>query len=313
MSTSGSIDFIVNRDDIIIEALEQMGVLAEGQTPNANQLTSMSRTLNMMVKAWQADGLNLFALKKLYVYLEKDKKEYSIGSSTTDHISSEYNRTITSSIASSTETTLEVTSITNMISGDYIGVKLDDGSMQWTTINGSPSGSTVTLTDALTDDVSSGVTVFFYTSKANRPMKIKNVVITNSVDDNDTPIWSISRQEYVDLPNKSTSGQVNQIYYDPQIGSGILSVWPVTDTVDKYLTLWVQRTLEDFDSATDDADYPQEWYLPLALNLAALSCSKYGVPRTERDYIARLARGYYELATSFDVEDGFQLQPEYNP
>ena len=313
MSTSGSTDFIVNRDDIITEALEQMGVLAEGQSPNSDQLTSMSRTLNMMVKSWQADGLNLFALQKLYLYLEKDKKEYSLGSSTTDHISSEYNRTTTSVAANITDSTIEVSSITNMVSGDYIGIKLDDGTMQWTTINGSPSGSTVTLTDSLTDDVPSNATVFFYTSKSNRPMKIKNAVISNSIDDNDTPIWIMSRQEYIELPNKSTSGQVNQIYYDPQIGLGTLRVWPVTDTVDKYLTLWVQRTLEDFDSATDDADYPQEWYLPLALNLAALSCSKYGVPRTERDYIARLAIGYKMLADSFDIEDGFQFQPEYNP
>jgi len=89
MSTSGSIDFIVNRDDIITEALEHMGVLAEGQSPSTEQLTSMSRTLNMMVKAWQADGLNLFTIKKLYVYLEKDKKEYRKASSTTDHISGE--------------------------------------------------------------------------------------------------------------------------------------------------------------------------------------------------------------------------------
>ena len=289
-----------------------MGVLAEGQSPNSDQLTSMARTLNMMVKAWQADGLNLFALRKLYVYLEKDKKEYNLSSSSTDHISAEYNRTTTSAVAASTDTTIEVTSITDMASGDYIGIKLDDGTMQWTTINGAPSGSTVTLTDALTDDVSSGVSVFFYTTKANRPMKIKNALVTNSIDDNDVPIWIVSRQEYIDLPNKDNTGQVNQIYYDPQVGTGVLSVWPVTDNVDKYLTIWVQRTLEDLDSASDDVDYPQEWYLPLALNLASLSCTKYGVPQIERSQINKMAMGYKILADSFDTEDGFQFQPEYN-
>ena len=312
MATSGSIDFIVNRDDIITEALEQMGMLAEGQTPSTDQLTSMSRTLNMLVKTWQADGLNLFALQKLYVYLQKDQTEYDIGSGSTDHVSDEYNRTTTTAAAVATDTTVDLTSVSGLAVSDYIGIKLDNGTMQWTTVS-SIATLTVTLNDALTGAVSSGVTVFYYTSKSNRPMKIKNAVVTNSPDGNDTPIWVISRQEYVDLPNKSTSGQVNQIYYDPQVGAGILSVWPVTDTVDKYLTLWVQRTLEDFDGATDDADYPQEWYLPLALNLAALSCTKYGVPRVERDYINRMALGYKSLADSFDIEDGFQLQPEYNP
>jgi len=313
MATSGSIDFSVSRDDIITEALEQMGVLAEGQSPSSDQLTSMSRTLNMLVKALQGDGLNLFALQKLYVYLEKNKNEYSLSSTTTDHFSSEYNRTTTSAVSSSTDTTITVTSISNMVSGDYIGIKLDDGTMQWTTINGTPSGSTVTLTDALTDDVSSGVTVYFYTSKANRPMKISNSMITNSIDNNDTPIWTMSRQEYIELPNKTNDGSTNQIYYDPQVGTGKLFVWPETDSVDKYLTLWVQRTLEDFDAANDDADFPQEWYLTLSFNLAALSCTKYGVPRFERSYIREMAMMYLDLARSFDIEDGFQLQPENNP
>lgn len=310
MSTSGSIDFSVDRDAIITEALEQMGVLAEGQSPNVDQLTSMSRTLNMMVKAWQGEGLNLFAIQKLYVYLEKDKNEYSIGATTTDHISAEYNRTTTSAAAVATDTTIEVNSISGMLSGDHIGIKLDDGTMQWTTINGAPAGSTVTLTDALTDDVTSDLTVYFYTNKANRPMKIANVNVMDSLTNNSTPVWKYSRKEYIDLPQKDSDGRVNQIYYDPQITLGKLFVWPETDTVDSYLILWVQRTLEDFDAASDDADFPQEWFLALSMNLAALSCTKYGVPRDVRRDIQAIARGTKELAESFDAEDGFSIEPE---
>jgi len=62
MATSGSIDFAATRDDIITEALEQLGALGEGESPNAAQLASCGRTLNMLVKAWQGEGLNLFAL-----------------------------------------------------------------------------------------------------------------------------------------------------------------------------------------------------------------------------------------------------------
>jgi len=312
VATSGSIDFSATRDDIIIEALEQMGVLAEGQTPSADQLTSMARTLNMLVKAWQGEGLNLFALQKLYVYLEKDKQEYDLGSTTTDHFSNEFNQTTTTAAAVATDTTIDVTSVTNMAVSDYIGIKLSDGTMQWTTVTNITT-LTLTLNDALTGAMDSGTLIYFYTSKANRPMKIVNVVLRDSTSEQDTPIWTTSRQEYIELPNKGSDGAVNQIWYDPQVGTGILSVWPQSDTVDKYLVIWVQRTLEDFDSATDDADYPQEWLLPLALNLAALSCTKYGVPRFDRVYIKGLAVEYKKLAESFDTEDGFQFQPEYTP
>lgn len=310
MATSGSIDFSVSRDDIITEAMEQMGVLAEGQSPSADQLTSMSRTLNMMVKAWQADGLNLFALQKLYVYLEKDKHEYSLGSTTTDHFSTEYNRTTTSAAAVITDTTIEVSSISDMSSGDNIGIKLDDGTMQWTTINGAPSGSTVTLTDALTDAVSSGVTVYFYTTKANRPMKLTNVNVVDSTTDNHVPVWLSNRESYVSLPQKTSDGRVSQVYYDPQITLGKLFVWPETDSVDRYLIVWAQRTLEDFDAASDNADFPQEWYLALALNLAYLSCPKYGVPRDLRRDIGSMALNAKLLAENFDREDGFSIQPD---
>lgn len=312
MATSGSIDFSVSRDDIVTEAMELMGVLAEGQTPNSDQLTSMSRTLNMMIKMWQASGLNLFAVQKLYVYLEKSKKEYDIGTSATAHVSTEYNRTTTTAAGVATDLTINLTSVDGLAISDYIGVKLDDGTMHWTTVGGIAS-LVVTIDDALPSAMSSDVTVFFYTTKANRPMKVENVIVTESISGNDTPIWTISRQEYIDLANKTASGRVNQVYYDPQIGAGLLSVWPTTDVVDSYLTLWVQRTLEDFDSATDTPDFPQEWYFPLATNLAAISCPKYGVPRTNRDYIRRMAVESKLEAESFDREDGFQIQPEYMP
>ena len=312
MATSGSIDFSTTRDDIITEALEQMGMLAEGQSPSADQLISMSRTLNMLVKAWQGEGLNLFALQKLYVYLEKDKQEYNLSSTTTDHFSTEFNKTTTSSSAIATDTTIDVSSADGMVVADYIGVKLSDGTMQWTTIN-TITSLTITLDTALTGAVDSSALVYFYTTKANRPMKISNVVLRDATSEQDIPIWTVSRQEYIELPNKQNDGAVNQIWYDPQVGTGVLSVWPQSDTVGKYLVLWVQRTLEDFDSATDDADYPQEWLLPLALNLAAVSCTKYGVPRFERTYIQGLAFQYKILAESFDREEGFQFQPEYTP
>ena len=150
-----------------------------------------------------------------------------------------------------------------------------------------------------------------YTSKANRPMRINNAIVTDATSSTSRPIWVVSREEYINLPNKLSDGPTNQIYYDPQVGTGILNVWPETDSVNQYLTLWVQRTLEDFDAASDDADYPQEWYTSLSLGLASLSCFKYGVPRDRRRDINAMAREARKEAEDFDREDGFQIQPEH--
>jgi hypothetical protein len=52
-STSG--DYAATATNIITEALEIIGVLAEGEAPSANQSTSALRSLNYLIKMWSAD------------------------------------------------------------------------------------------------------------------------------------------------------------------------------------------------------------------------------------------------------------------
>lgn len=309
MSTSGSIDFSVNRDDVITEALEIIGVLGEGESPNASQLTSCARTLNMMVKNWQVEGLNLFTLQRQYLFLETDKVEYSLSSSG-DNFTTSYVKTQIATAASSGASSIEVDSITGISNGDYIGVELDDGTMQWTTVNGAPSGTTVALSATLTDDVAVDNYVFTYTTKANRPMQIVRGVVRNT-SDVDINVEVIDRTEYVDLTNKTSEGQPNQIWYDKQVGAGKLFVWPEPDDVTEVLVLWAQRTIEDFDASTDDVDFPQEWYLPLSFGLASLLSHKYGLPAGVMDRIAVRAKALKDDAMAWDREDSVFFMPAY--
>ena len=57
--------------------------------------------------------------------------------------------TTLSANASGGATTITVASIANIASGDVIGIKLNTGLYHFTTVNGAPSGSTVTLTAAI--------------------------------------------------------------------------------------------------------------------------------------------------------------------
>ena len=77
--TSGSTDFSVTRDDIIKRALRLIGVLAQGETPSAAQITEAASALNGLVKAWQADGMPLWALKSYAIPLVAGTKDYEIG------------------------------------------------------------------------------------------------------------------------------------------------------------------------------------------------------------------------------------------
>ena len=300
MPTSGSINLSASRYDIITEALEILGVLGEGVSPNADQLTSAGRTLNYMVKTWQADGINLFAVQQVYLFLIKNQSSYSLIGSTTDHYTAAFVETTTSAAASSGATTITVTSATGISSGDKIGV-YQDSTMHWTTVNGAPAGTTVTLTAALTADVASGAVVYVYTSKANRPMRVLESVVHDH-NGHDVPIHVGSREEYFNQSDKGTDSRVNTVYYDPQVTSPKLYVWPQTDDERHYLKLYIQRTLEDFDASADVPDFPQEWYLPLAYNLAVLIAPKHGKSSSVLGDLAALARNEYERVRGFDTE-----------
>ena len=172
MAISNSIDFIVTANDIVNEALELIGVLGEGEVNNADQSASAMRTLNMMVKTWQADGLNLFAVQRNFLFLEKDRAEYPLSATAGTNFTSSFEETTTAATASETDTTITVEDASQISSGDNIGIFTSDQVLFWTTVNGAPAGDVVTITDALPADVESGVVVYTYTTVANRPMLI---------------------------------------------------------------------------------------------------------------------------------------------
>lgn len=312
MATSGSIDLTATGTDIITEALEQMGILSEGVSPSANQLTSCSRTLNYLIKALQAEGLNIFTLQRSYLFLQKDINSYNLlSSSGGSHWTDSFTSTQLSAAAVATDTTITVDSITGISDGDYIGIQLDSGASHWTTVNGAPSGSTVTLTDAMPSAAAIDSYVYAYTTKADRPMKLYAVMLKDTSGE-ETPVTVVkSPMEYIELPNKTSDGAINTVWYQPKVADGKLRVWPETNDVTDYLVVWSQRTLDDIDTvATDLVDFPQEWFLPLAFNLAANLIGKYNPPSSIKNVIIAQANYWKETAEGWDAEDGFEIQPE---
>ena len=62
--------------------------------------------------------------------------------------------------ASKDDLTIDVDSISGIADDDGIGITLDDGTVQWTTVNGTPSGNTVTLAEDLDGDAAAGNVVY---------------------------------------------------------------------------------------------------------------------------------------------------------
>jgi hypothetical protein len=268
MTTSGSVDFSITRDQIITAALEEIDDLAEGETITAARLAQCTLRLNSWVKSLMAQGAKLWAMKQATLFLEVGESTYSLGA-TGDNCTNTYIQTTLSTDEALGSTSLSLTSTTGMAASDKIGIVLDDGTIHWTTISGAP-GAPTTIATGLASAATSGNAVFTYTTKINRPQRLDvDAANWHSLAGSDTPVKIISREEYTRLPNKTSPGKIVQAFYDPQLGNGVLRVWPTPDNATDVLQFWYERILEDFDAAGDTPDFAIEWSEALILGLAA--------------------------------------------
>ena len=279
MASSASYDFGLTGTNIIQEALELIGVAGSGNPVTADDQKTCLRTLNLMVKAWQAEGIGLWKNVEASLFPSYEGYSYDIGP-TGDHCSALGYKTEIATAAASGALTITVDSDDNITNGDYIGIELDDKSLQWTTVNGVPAANVVTLTVALTDDVSVDNHVYNYTSKIQRPIEIVEARGVSS-GSYDTPLIIASRDEYMRLSNKTSTGPPSQVYYNPLRTNGKMMVWPACGNVQEYIKFTARILIEDFDVATDDPDFPQEWLMALTWNLAVMVAPKFGKPLDE--------------------------------
>ena len=315
MSTSGTVTYATSRTKIIGLAMKSIGALPGNGTPDANEAVDVGDWLNMLLKNWQAradfaPGLKLWKRRRADLYFEEDTNSFSLGPSGGHWTETSYSRTLTAAAAASAATI--TASITNATSGDYIGVELSNGDIHWTTINGAPSGTTITLTAVLPGAAPLGAYVFNYTTKGPRPDNIETAVLRDT-DGNDSPVRLMTLQEYMEIPDKAnttSSGDPMAVYYEPQLTNGVLylDVAGVSDVTKKLHTVWLEP-IEDMTAAADELDMPQVWYLPVVLGLAKLIAPMFGAVWTselETNYTMALvgARSAYPETSVAHFEPG---------
>lgn len=136
----------------------------------------------------------------------------------------------------------------------------------------------------------------------NRPLRIQDAYIRDA-SGHDTSLEIISRQEYDILSEKTTEGVPNQIFYDPALTNGVLTVWPVPTDALSTIHLVVQKPLADFNLSTDNPDFPQEWYQALKWGLAAEIAPEYGTSERKITRIEQKAMLYKEQLNNWTQEE----------
>jgi hypothetical protein len=294
MTVSNVHTFTMNRDEIIIEALELTAMHNLGDTPPPEQMESFARSLNLFFKSWQPKGLFLHTYKPATLFLAKDQQSYLLGP-TGDHATESYIETSLSANGAALATVMTVTTELGMSVADNIGIVLDDGSLHWDTI---ASLAPLTITTGIASAATSGNEVYSYTTKIIRPLKISDVRINGTTE---TPISKLSISEYMGLTNKYSVSTCSQYAYDPQLDNVRLYVWPVASDVTEKIKFLYQKPVDDFTTDTDTATASTEWLQCLTLGLAYTIAPKVQLPLGEQ--VALKARFDEALAALDDFEE----------
>lgn len=320
MSTSGSYNFALTRNDIISLAHQHVGLLGEGESCTSAQLSEGANLLNMIVKLRAADGMPLWAMKRGSILPFSDTSSIN----TNSHVVSNYDYTTLAADAAASATSLTITAAGNTSNSDQIGIELDDGSVQWTTISSGGGTTTLTIATGLTSAAGSGNYVYYYTASADRiPARPLRIVDANMLQITDSHTWGIdilTQHDYYLLGNRTTEGVPNAIYYDASLGDatadpttnwyGVIYVYPRFTNGKYVIEFTYQRPFQDFDASTDNIDFPQEFYLPLMLELAAILGPKAGVTREERSALFAEAKMYRDEALATVAPEGSMfIQP----
>lgn len=298
--------------NIIEEALRDARIIPSEQTVQAIDYTKGRTSLNNVVKYWQTKGIHLWRIERALLPLIASQKSYDIGPSG-DKCGVEdtfYSTTLDAAEAAG-QTILSVASTTNMASPYDIGIELDDGTRQWTTISSVGSGE-VTVAAALTGAAASGNSVFFYAEQVQRPLSVYNLMYANSFTDGEIPVEIWSRDEYMEQPSKSSSGTVTGVYYNPVLTNGKLYTWQTANAVTNVLRFDYREPLLSYGAVGDTLQVPEEYYLPLKWAIAADVGPQYGVKTDRQAILESKAFEHLETALDNDAEDGSMfITPDY--
>jgi hypothetical protein len=309
MAVSGTNTFSQTRNDIINRALSILGAKTRGRALTAEEVNEASDALNLFVKGLKSEGVYLWKYSEGTLFLTVGQESYVLNGSTANATES-FTQTTTSAAALSGATSIVVTSATGFTAGYFVGVMKDDGDIFWTTI-ASVAGTTINLSNALTDDVSSAATVYVYQTKITRPESITSARRRDS-SSYDTVLSELARSDYFNLSQKTVSGQPTQFYYDKQLSSGTFYLYQAPSDATNTIKFTFQKMFFDFTNGTDNPDFPIEWAETLAFGLASRLTYDYETNKTKAELIKRTADEMLRNLKGYDREDSVYFVPTYN-
>lgn len=267
MAVSASKDFQPNVAEYIEEAFERCGL----ELRTGYDARTARRSLNFLFADWANRGLNQWTIEQVTQNLIVGIIEYPVGTITLSVAASgsfTIGETITGGTSAATAaiiTTPTATSMTITVpSGTFAAAE---------TITGGTSGATTTVSSAV--------------SLENVQATIDTLSAVIRRSGQDISINSVSRDTYLTIPDKTTTGRPVQYYVNRQITPVVL-VWPSPENSTDQLIYDRLVRMDDADTSANTVEMPFRFYPCLVAGLAYYLALK-RVP----DKVA-LLKGLYE-------------------
>lgn len=108
----------------------------------------------------------------------------------------------------------------------------------------------------------------------------------------DTPIVFWSRQDLLNIPEKTTEGRPDRCFVDKGRDGVTLTFWPVPENSTDVIVFNAVRKFDDYDTASDNADIPYHMYDAFAAGLASRLAEKYAPPELEEKLFLKAAQAF---------------------
>lgn len=295
MATSGQTTFTLTPNEFVEEILEVMQASGDGESVGGTLNKKVYRAMNLFLKQMETDGGHLWTQTEGTLFLQKGQAEYDFA---TAKVTNTYYETITTAASSSGSAVVSVTDADNMTVADEMGVLLTDGSIQWSTI-ASISSLEITMDDVLTQDTLAGGKVYNFNDALDSVSRIIDVRRKEETN-YEIPINFDSRDNYMDLPNKSETGMPIQAYYSRQRVNGIMYVWPAAIDAKSVLNFTYERQLDIVENTTQELDIPNYWFNAFIWGVAKMLITRIGVSPALAAEIRANADIYMNEALSYD-------------
>ena len=309
---SGSVSYRENRDQIITRALRICSAIADEELPTTSMTANAAQALNGMVKQWNAIGIHLWTTSEAVLFPQPGQVDYQINPDKllSDHVTDEWRFSTLAAPMFGGDVDVQLGDVTDYgllvtLVNDAIGIVMDDRTVHWSIVTStSPLQMNPPMGDA---GASGGNNVFLYRRKLEQPLRVvamRRFLMSPNIQTRiDTPMLVYSRLDYRELPNKTTRGVPTAFYYDPQLDTGFIHLWPApTDASAVFRFTWYRR-IQDFLVADNTPDLPQEWINTLSWNLAKEIAPEYDVPLPKyQNMILTRAAETLDMVTGWDRE-----------